>query len=131
MTKAMCNWLTMPLDNSRTWLSREIVGIGEKMLGLGTVEARMHPADVIEQLRNLDPARQHSDIGNEGDVAHQPVALCPGIVSQHLQFAFIGGEAENGVERGCLARTVAPDNSQDASLFDAEIDAVQGDGRAE
>ena len=67
----------------------------QETLGLRPVEAWMHAADVVEQLRNPHPARQHGDVGNEADIAHELIALGPGIAPEHSQFAFERSEAEN------------------------------------
>ena len=91
----------------------------------------MHAGDVVERLRNPHPARQHGDIGDEADIAHELIALGPGIAAQHLQFSLIGSEAEDRVERGALAGAVGADEAEDAALFDPQIDAVQRDGFAE
>ena len=48
-----------------------------------------------------------------------------------FELALIGGEAEDRVEGGGLAGAVGTDEPEDAALFDAQVDAVQGDGRAE
>ncbi len=106
-------------------------GLREKTFRLRAIEARMHARDVIERLRNPHPARQHGDIGDEADIAHELIALGPGVASEHLQLALIRGEAENRVERGGLACAVGADESEDVALFDSQIDAVQRDGRAE
>ncbi len=103
----------------------------EKTFRLRAIESRMHPGDIVEHLRNPHPARQHGDIGNEADIAHELIALGPGISPEHLQFSLIRGEAENRVERGRLAGAVGADESEDAALFDPQIDAVQRDGWAE
>ncbi len=106
-------------------------GLRKKTFRLRAIESRMHAGDVIERLRNPHPARQHGDIGNEADIAHELIALGPGIASEHPQFSLIWGEAENRVERGGLACAVGTDESEDAALFDSQIDAVQRDGCAE
>src|SRR2546421_10378276 len=106
-------------------------GLCKKTFRLRAIEARMYAGDVIERLRNPHPARQHSDIRYEADIAHELIALRPGVASEHLQFALIRGEAENRVERGGLACAVGTDESEDVALFDAQIDAVQRDGCAE
>src|SRR5713101_6819428 len=98
---------------------------------LGAIESRMHAAKVIERLRNPHPARQHGDIGDEADIAHELIALGPGVASEHLQFALILRKSENRVERGGLARTIGTDESEDMALLDTQIDAVQRDSRAE
>jgi hypothetical protein len=48
-----------------------------------------------------------------------------------LQLALEGREAEDRVERGGLAGAVRADEPEDAALLDAQVDAVQRDGRAE
>ena len=121
----------MPFDNSLTLLARLDGGLRKKAFRLRAIESRMHAGDVVERLRNPYPARQHGDIGNEADIAHELIALGPGIASEHLQLSLIRGEAENRVERGGLAGAVGTDESEDAALFDAQIDAVQRDGCAE
>ncbi len=91
----------------------------------------MHAGDIIERLGNLDPARQHGDIGNETDIAHEPIALGPRVASEHFQLPLVGNEAEDGVQRRGLAGAVGTDEAQDAALFHLQIDAVQRDGCAE
>src|ERR1700758_3321590 len=91
----------------------------------------MHAGDVFERLRNPYPTRQHGDIRNEADVAHELIALSPGIASEHFQFSLIWSEADNRVERGRFAGAVGTDESEDAALFDTQIDAVQRNGCAE
>src|SRR6266851_7183992 len=98
---------------------------------LGAIESRMHAAKVIERLRNPHPARQHGDIGDEADIAHEPIALGPGVASENLQFSLIWGEAENRVERSGLSCAVGTDESKNAALFDTQIDAVEREGCAE
>src|SRR5262249_49147151 len=97
---------------------------------LGAIESRMHPGDIVERLRDPYPARQHGDIGNEADVAHELIAFVPGVASKHPQFSLIVSETENRAERGGLARAVGTDESDDAALFATQIDAVQRDGCA-
>ena len=99
----------------------------QKTFRLRAIESRMHPGDVVERLRNTHPAWQHRDIGNETDIAHELIALGPGVASEHLQFSLIGGEAENRIERGGLACAVGTDESENAAFFDPQIDAVQRD----
>src|SRR6266700_1128518 len=106
-------------------------GLGEKTFRLRAIESGMDAGHVIERLRDLDPARQHSHIRDEADIAHELVALGPGITSQHPQFSLIRGKAQNRVERGGLARAVGADESEDAPLFDAQIHAVERDRCAE
>src|SRR6266849_7194367 len=78
-------------------------GFGKKTFCLRAIESRMHAGDVVERLRNPHPARQHGDISNEGDIAHELIALGPRVASEHLQFSLIWSKAENRVERGGLA----------------------------
>src|SRR6266478_9249570 len=89
-------------------------GFRQQAFRLGAIESRMHALDVIERLRNPYPARQDGDIGDEADIAHEPIALGPGVAPQHSQFSLIGSEAENRVERGGLAGAVGTDNPKDA-----------------
>src|SRR5882672_110243 len=91
----------------------------------------MNSGDVFECLRNPDPARQHSDIGNEADIPHELIALGPGVSSEHPQFSLIRGEAENRVERSGLAGAVGADETENPPLFHAQIDAVQRNGCTE
>src|SRR5215471_15200358 len=106
-------------------------GPGKERFCLGAIESWMHAGNVVEGLPDLYPARQHGDIGNEADIAHELIALVPGVATEHPQFALIWGEAENRVERGGLAGAVGTDEPQDAALFHAQVDAVQRDGCAE
>jgi hypothetical protein len=64
-------------------------GLREKSFRLRAIESRMDASDVVEQLRNPDPTRQHSDIGNERDIAHELYARVPWIASEHRQFSLI------------------------------------------
>src|SRR5580704_7032107 len=91
----------------------------------------MHSGDIVERLRNPYPARQDGDVGDEADIAHQLIALGPGIAPEHSQFSLIRSEPENGVERGGLACAVGTDDSEDAAFFNPQIDAVQRDGCTE
>jgi hypothetical protein len=63
--------------------------LGEKTFRFRPIEFRMNSGDVIEQLRNPDPTRQHCDIGNERDIAHELVARVPRITSEDSQLSFI------------------------------------------
>ena len=106
-------------------------GPGQKSLRLCAIESRVNAGEVVDHLRNADPPRQHGDIGDEGDVAHELIALGPRIASKHVQLALIGDEAQNCVERCAFARAVGTDQSEDAALFDAQVDPVERDGCAE
>src|ERR1022692_15697 len=106
-------------------------GLRQKTFGLRAIEARMHSGNVVEGLRNFDPAWKYGDIRDERHIAHEQIALGPRVTSQHTQFSFIRSEAENRIERGSLARAVGPDQSEDAALFHAHIDAVERDSCAE
>ena len=105
-------------------------GFPEKSFCFRAIESRMHAADIIERLRNPDPAWEHRHISDERNVAHEPVALVPGVASQHSQFSLIRSEAEDRVERGSLAGSVRTDKPEDAALFDPQIDAVERHGCA-
>src|ERR1700684_4282675 len=104
------------------------VGLRKKSFRLDPIESRMHAGDVLQYLRNPHPARQHSDIGNEADIAHQLIALAPGVAPKHPQFSLIWREAENRIERGSFACAVRTNESENAALFDPQIDAIQRDG---
>src|SRR5437868_736543 len=91
----------------------------------------MDAGNIIERLRNADPARQHGDIGNEANIAHELIALGPGIASAYLQFPLVGHEAEDRVQRGSFACAVGTNESEDTALFDAQIDAIESDGPPE
>jgi hypothetical protein len=88
----------------------------------------MHPGNVVERLRNPHPAGQNSNIGNEADIAHELIALGPGVASEHLQFSLILGESKNRVKRGAFPCAVGTDEPEDAALFHMQIDAVERDG---
>src|ERR1700690_992670 len=103
----------------------------EESLGLRPVESRMYSGDEVESLRNPHPARQDGDVGDEADIAHQQITLRPGIEPEDLQFSFVGSEAENCVESGRLTGAVGANQSEDASLVDLHVDAVERDGCAE
>ena len=101
------------------------LGPGQETLRLRAIEARMHPGDIIEQLRDPDPARQNRDIGDERDFAHQFIALRPRVAPEHLQFSLVREEPEDGVERGGFAGAIRADESEDATFLDPEINSVQ------
>src|SRR4029077_5377593 len=86
---------------------------------------------VVKRLRNSNPPRQHRDIGDETNVAHQLIALGPGIAPQNSQFALKLCKAQNRVERSGLACSVWPNQSKNAALFYAQIHSVQRDCRSE
>src|SRR4051812_29649261 len=90
----------------------------------------MHAGDIIQSLRNLYPAWEHGDIGDEADVAHKLIALAPGIAAEHVQLSLIRREAEDGIERSGLACSVGADESKNATLFNSQIDSVERDGWA-
>ena len=94
-------------------------GLGEKAFRLGTIEPRMHAGDVVEQSAKPDPARQHGDVGDEADVAHELIALVQGSRPEHLQLSLVRSEPEDRVERRRLAGAVGTDESDDAALFHA------------
>ena len=103
----------------------------QKCFRFRPIEARMHTGHVFEQLRNANPARQHGHICYESDFAHEFVAFGPRIATKHFQFSVVRGEPENSIERRCLACAVRADDSDNAALFDMQIDAVQRYSRAE
>src|SRR6202012_2771743 len=85
---------------------------------------------IIERLRYPHPARQYGDVGNKGDIAHELIALGPGVASEYAQRSLIWGEAEDGVQRGGLACAVGADEPEDATLLDMQVDAIECNGCA-
>ena len=77
----------------------------------------MNSGHIIEHLRDPHPAREHGDIGNETDIAHQLVALDPGIASEHPELSLIRRQTQNGVERGAFAGAVRPDQPENAAFI--------------
>ena len=79
----------------------------------------------------LQPARQHRDVGDEGDALHQLVALVVRVESEHAQRSLAAREPEHRLERGGLAGAVRADQADDAAGLDLEGDAVERRGLAE
>ena len=104
---------------------------GQESLGFGAIESRVHAAGIVEQLRDANPAWQHGNVGDVGDVAHQLCARGPRIAPEDCELTLILSEAENRVERGGFTGAVRTDQPDDASFLDAQIDAVQGHRRPE
>src|SRR4029077_5388306 len=69
--------------------------------------------------------------GDERHVAHELIALGPGIAAEHFQLSLECGQTENCIERSCLAGAVRPDDSENPALFDPKIDMIQRDSCAE
>src|SRR5205807_10372332 len=103
----------------------------QKTFRLRPVESWMHSGNIVERLRNFYPARQDGDIGQKADIAHELIAISPRVAAQHLQFSLVGSKAEDRVERGGLARAIGANESQDAALFNTQINTVQCDRCAE
>src|SRR5579864_2567764 len=103
----------------------------KKAFGLRAIESRMYARHIVERLGDPHPARQYRDVGDEADIAHQLVALAPGITPEHLELALVGREPKYCIERGRLARAVGSDEAQNASLFDIQVDAVYGPDASE
>src|SRR5688572_15820676 len=55
------------------------------------------------------------------------MALGTGVVAEHPQRSLIRCEAEHRVEEGGLSGAVRADESEDAALFDRQVDAVERD----
>src|SRR3954453_14418044 len=87
----------------------------------------MDAFDILESLRDPHTARHYGNVGNEGNVAHELIALTPRIASEDLQLALIRSQAEHRVERGALARAIRADDAEDAALVNVEVHAVQCD----
>src|SRR5215472_14827543 len=82
-------------------------------------------------MRNARPAGKHRHIGHETNIAHEPVALGPGVAAEHSQFSLIWGKAENRIERRGLACAVRADQSEYAAFFHAQVHAIQCESYAE
>src|SRR5438874_126103 len=91
----------------------------------------MHARHEFESLRNPYPARQDSDVRNETDVAHEPVALFPGVSVQDPQISLIRNQAKYRIQRGSLPRAVWADDPEDAPFLNPEINPVKRDRGAE
>src|SRR5882672_7023511 len=95
------------------------VCLRKKTFRLRAIESRMHAREVVESLPNSHPAWKHGDIGNEAGIAHELIALGPGVAS------------ENRVKRGGFACAVGTDESENPALFHPQIDAIHRDRGAE
>src|SRR6266404_4309487 len=91
----------------------------------------MNACDVIEQIRNAHPARQHGDVGDERDVAHELLARAPRVASEHFQFALVWSQTKDRIERRRFAGAVWTDEPEDAALFDSQVNAIERHGSAE
>ncbi len=74
---------------------------------------------------------KHGNIRDERDISHKLIAFGPRVASEHLQFSLILREAQDRVEGGGLACAVGADESENAALFDVQVDAIECDGCAE
>ncbi len=61
-------------------------------------EIRVRGLDEVEQLSDLDPARQDGDVGDEADVLHQFLALPERIQAEHGQFAVAVGQPQESFQ---------------------------------
>src|SRR5579862_9619931 len=91
----------------------------------------MDTGQKLERLRNSHPARQDGNVGDEADVAHQLIAFLPRVPPENSEFAFIGSEAEDRVERRGFAGAVRTDEAQNSTLFNPQVNAIERDGCAE
>jgi len=92
-------------------------GLRQKAFRLRAIEPRMHAYEIVERLRNSQPARQHRDIGNKTDVAHQQIALRPRVAPEHAQRSLIRSQSENRIQRGRFARAVWTNQSENAPFL--------------
>jgi hypothetical protein len=90
----------------------------QKGFGFRAIEPRMNACDVIERLGNLYPARQYGDVGDEADVAHELIALGPGVAPEHAQLPLMGRQADDRVQRRGLAGAVGSNKAEDAAVLD-------------
>ena len=93
-------------------------------------KSRMHAGDEIDGLIDAQPGGQHRDVGDEAGVMHQRGALAQRLATQHLQLPFVGGQPQDGAQRGGLTGAVRADEPDDAAGFDREIGAIQRDVRS-
>src|SRR3954468_20269372 len=103
-------------------------GFGEKTFSLCPIKPWMHAGNVVERLRDANPAWEHGNIGDEADVTHQLVAFGPRVASQYTQFSLVGREAKNCVESSGFARAIRANDAENAAVFYLQIDAVKRDG---
>src|SRR4051812_2488701 len=101
----------------------------EKSACYGAVKSGMHTGDVVQQLRNLDPAWQHSNIGYKANVAHQVITRAPRIPPKDVQLALIWSQAKDGVQCGRFTGTVRTDQTNDAALFNPQVHSIKSDRR--
>ena len=105
-------------------------GLRQQRLGLGAVEAGMDAGHIVDGLADPHPARQHRDIGDEADVAHERIALAPRVAAEHRELALVRDQPEDRVQGGGLARAVRSDQAKDTPGLDGKVDAGERDGRA-
>src|SRR2546423_1707525 len=85
----------------------------------------MDPIHIVQQIGDAHPAWQDSNVGDEGDVAHELLTGGPGVLAEHFQFSFEGRETKDRVERGGFAGAVRTYEPEDATFLDAQINSVQ------
>src|SRR5215469_329481 len=99
--------------------------LAQKCLGLTAIKAGMHSGHVIDRIRNANPARQHRNVCDEGNIGHQTFAFDPGITAEHAKSSFVGDQSKNRVQRSSLAGSVGPDQSENAPFFHPQIDSIE------
>src|SRR5262249_22219349 len=107
------------------------VRLRQESFGLGTIKSRMHACQIFQSFRNSQPTRQYRHIGDETNIAHELITLCPGIPSEHSQLPLVGDQAEDRIQCGGLAGTVRADEAENTAFLNPQIHSVKGDRRSE
>ena len=106
------------------------LGVGDVSERFCAVEFRMHPRDKIDGIAHTQPTRQYRHVGNETNLLHERITLRARIESKHAECAVELCQTENRFESGRFARTIRPNQTDDATGCDVEIDMVDGDNFA-
>jgi hypothetical protein len=69
----------------------------------------MYSGNIVERLENLHPTGQHGNIRDETDIAHELVAVPPGIAAEYPEFALIGSKPEDCIQGSRLACAIGSD----------------------
>ncbi len=96
----------MPLESVLTLLSMRMEVRARSCSARARSKCGVHAGDVVERLRDFDPARKDGDVGDEADIAHESIAVGPRVAAEDAEFAVEGREAEDGVQGGALAGAV-------------------------
>ena len=105
--------------------------LAQQLFGPSARKVGVHGLDIVKQLFHPDPPRQHGNVGDETDFAHQLLSLPERIQADHRQIAVAIRKPEHGFQQGCLAGTVRTYQSQYFAFLNLETDVVDGTYRAE